>query len=188
LIITLNKSDLSWCEKKADHIESLHLRSRKQSQRPERETNVEGIRAELAGAKALCLDKDAFESYKKASMEKHGSDRGRDIENSLTGLEKPIEIKLSAWKTEKTGFLFLRPPNRCGLVFDRLKHIDDSYFVLMYSDRSDLVNFEVLGWINAEKLRKIGRYNPIRRRPGQYETFGVHWSKLSPIEELMLNR
>lgn len=104
MIITLSKSDLIWCEKKTDHIESLHLKSRKQSQRSERETNLEGIRAELAGAKALCLDKDTFEAYKKASMKKHGSDRGRDIETNLTGFKKPIEIKLSAWKTKKPAF------------------------------------------------------------------------------------
>lgn len=188
MIITLSKSDLRWCEEKADKIESLNLRSRKQSERSERETNIEGIRAELAAAKILCLDKTQFDLYKKNSLEKRGSDRGRDLEANLTGLNKPIEIKFTPIKTDRLGFLFLRPPNRCGLAFDRQKHIDDSYFVLIYSQREDLKMFELLGWVDAKTLKREGKYNPIPRKPGQYETFGIHWKKMFPMNQLLDTR
>jgi hypothetical protein len=186
--ITLNKSDLKWCEEKVDKILSLNLKSRKQSTRSEREINLEGIRAEVAAAKALCRSLKEFNSYKDASMNRQGSDRGRDVEQIFTGLDKPVEIKYTPVKTNKTGFLFLRPPNRCGLVFDRLKHIDDSYFVLIHSPREDLISFELLGWTDGSNLRKKGRYNPVPRKAGQYETFGIHWSKLFPFDKLIVMR
>lgn len=184
MIIKLSKSDLEWCEKKADRIESMNLRSRKQSQRSERETSIEGIRAELAAAKALCLTDKLLRLYKKNSMERTGSDRGRDIVPYFTGLSKPVEVKFTPVKNDRTGFLFLRPPSRCGLAFDRQKHIDDSFFVLIHSLRDDLVSFEVLGWIDGPNLKRRGKYNPVPRKPGQYETFGIHWRKLFPMDRL----
>jgi len=187
-IIILNKSDLRWCEEKADTILSLNLKSRKQSSRGERETNLEGIRAELAAAKAICLSSKEFNGYKEASLNKRGSDRGRDIEQIFTGLDKPVEIKYTPVKTERTGFLFLRPPNHCGLIFDPQKHIEDSYFILVYSAREDLISFEVLGWIDGSTLRKKGQHNPVPYKAGQYQTFGIHWSKLFPFDELVVMR
>lgn len=185
MIIKLTKSDLEWCERKVDKIESLKLKSRKQSKRTDREINIEGIRAELAAAKALCPNAKALRKYKKTSMNQKGSDRGKDVLPEFCFLDKPVEIKFTPIKTPKLGFLFLRPPNRCGLVFDRLKHIDDSYFVLVHSPREDLKTFEILGWTDASTLKKKGKYNPVPRKPGQFETFGLHWKKLFPFKSLI---
>lgn len=173
-IITLSKTDMLWCEEVIAKISSKKPRSRKQSKLSEYQTSMEGARAELAVAYFLCED---IEAYKKLAMETK-SNRGRDLTTDITGFKKPVEVKFTPVKTEKTGYLFLRPPVGVGQVFDRHKHIDDSYFFLTFSSREDLKHFEMLGWIDGTSLCNLGKYNPVPRRAGMLETFGIHWTGL----------
>lgn len=181
-IINLTEEDIKWCDSLVKKIASKKPKSRKQSKYSEYQTSMEGARAELAGAYFLC--KDIAEYKTNAMIAK--SNRGRDLPVVLTGLPKPVEIKFTPVKTEKTGCLFLRPPVGVGLAFDRHTHIDPSLFVLVYSPREDLKKFEVLGWIDNIALRDTGKYNPVPRMAGQYETFGIHWADLFPIASIKM--
>ncbi len=176
----------SWIEEQVAHKraqqESGELATRKQSAHQSDESiDRDGLAAELAACVLVCPG--SFESWKRVAVSSSGN-RGRDLLRRWTRIDKHIEVKQTCYRTTELGFLLVRPPrNTPGRM--REEYIDDAYYVLLLGKP---YRYELVGWIDRERLIADGELNPVPVKPGQRECWGIHWSKLSPINELLATR
>jgi hypothetical protein len=160
----------------------LKLPSRKQARCSDAEISQQGLAAELAAV--LIIAPSSLDAWKDATAN-GGGNRGRDLTPAMTGLPKPIEVKVTKYRTATTGCLLVRPPRMTPGPM-RPEYIDDSIYVLLH-DRGKYV-FELLGWIDRDGLIARGMKNPVPVRAGQRETIGCHWSRLYPLREAVAAR
>lgn len=156
------------------------LATRKQSSRQsDEEIDRDGLSAELAACVLLCPG--SMNKWRKAAEICTGN-RGRDLLRSWTGLMKPVEVKHTRYQTENLGVLLVRPPRQTpGRM--REEYIDDAYYILMVGQPYE---HQLVGWTDREGLIRDGTLNPVPVKPGQRECWGIHWSKLRPLEELIV--
>lgn len=183
-ITTVDVTDAQdWIESQAARKQSLgesgQLASRKQStQHSDKEIDRDGLSAELAACVLLCPG--SFDSWRKAAQGLKGN-RGRDLPRHWTGLDKPVEVKYTRYHEAQRGFLLVRPPRETpGRM--REEYIDDSYYVLMVGEP---YQHSMVGWTDRVGLISDGELNPVPIQRGQRECWGMHWSKLRPMTELV---
>jgi len=166
-----------WIQKQADEkqeaVASGRLGTRKQDYgRSDRDIDVIGTGAELAACLAFCPDRLVdFKLFQ-------GPNRGRDFPREWTGLQKPIEVKHTKWRTDTTGYLLVRPPRMTPGKM-RQEYIDNSFYVLLTGGSNWIYQFE--GWADRQRLIDHGQLNPVPKRERQRECWGIHWSKLLPL-------
>lgn len=175
-------SEGDWIEsqvvRKRRLAERGQLGTRKQSRRQsDSDIDRDGLSAELAACTILCPL--AFEKWRR-SAEGMSDNRGRDLLRTWTGLDRPVEVKHTRYHDDERGFLIVRPPRHApGRM--RAEYIEDAYYVLLTGEP---FQHTMLGWIDRTGLLQDGRLNPVPVRTGQRESWGVHWSKLRPLEPL----
>ncbi len=186
-VSTLDATGTStWVEgqvaRKQSQQESGNLGTRKQSTHQSDETiDRDGLVAELIACVLLCSG--SFDAWQQAAESSAGN-RGRDLLRRWTGLDKHIEVKQTRYRTNDHGYLLVRPPrNTPGRMHE--DYIDDAYYVLLIGKP---YRYELVGWIDRERLITEGELNPVPIQPGQRECWGIHWTKLRPIEELLAAR
>ena len=173
----------SWLDaqvaRKQQLAQSGHLATRKQStHQSDEEIDRDGLSAELAACALLCPG--SLDAWRKAT-EAARENRGRDLLRHWTGLNQPVEVKHTRYQDSQHGHLLVRPPRQTpGRM--REEYIDDAYYVLMVGAPYQHV---MAGWMDREGLLRDGELNPVPVRPGQRESWGMHWSKLRPIDELV---
>jgi len=164
--------------RKRQLAERGRLGTRKQSMRQsDSGIDRDGLSAELAACAILCPV--AFARWQRTAAKSQGN-RGRDLLRTWTGLDRPAEIKHTRYQDGRRGFLIIRPPrNTPGGI--RAEYVDNAYYVLMTG-----APFEhtALGWIDRKGLLQEGQLNPVPLRGSQRECWGIHWSKLRPLDEL----
>lgn len=173
----------NWLEaqvtRKRQLVQSGQLAMRKQSTRQsDEEIDRDGLSAELAACALLCPG--SLGAWRKRTEAARGN-RGRDLLRHWTGLNKPVEVKHTRYQDTQRGFLLVRPPSQTpGRM--REAYIDDAYYVLMVGapDQHTLA-----GWTDRQGLIRDGELNPVPIQQGQRESWGMHWSKLRPIDELI---
>jgi hypothetical protein len=171
-----------WIESQVDRkrhlLETGQLGTRKQStQQTDSDIDRDGLSAELAACAILCPN--AFVSWTRAAERSKGN-RGRDLLRTWTGLNRPVEVKHTRYQDDHRGFLVIRPPrNTPGRM--RAEYIDDAYYVLMTGEP---FRHKLVGWIDRAGLLAEGQLNPVPVGHSQRESWGIHWSKLRPIDEL----
>jgi hypothetical protein len=159
------------------------LRTRKQSSgATDAEISMQGLAAELAAV--LMIAPSSLEAWKVATA-RGGGNRGRDLTTSMTGLPKPVEVKVTKYRSATAGCLLIRPPRMTPGPM-RPEYIDDSIYLLLH-DRGKNV-FELLGWIDRAGLLTRAVRNPVPVRVGQRETIGCHWSQLYPLRQVVASR
>lgn len=167
-------------ERKRRMVQAGRLGTRKQAlRRTDEEIDREGLAAELALCVMLCPG--SFQKWKRAT-EQGGNNRGNDLRMTWTGFDKPVEVKQTKYHDERRGFLLVRPPRFTPGAF-RVEDIDDAYYLLLHGEPRAL---EVCGWIDRERLVKEGQRNPVPVASGQRECWGIHWSRLSPLQDLVV--
>lgn len=172
----------SWIEarvsRKRELAESGRLATRKQSIRQsDEEIDRDGLSAELAACALLCPG--SLGAWRKAAEAARGN-RGRDLLRHWTGLNKPVEVKHTRYHDARRGFLLVRPPRQTpGRM--REEYIDDAYYVLLVGGPCE---HELVGWTDRDGLIRDGELNPVPIQSGQRESWGLHWSKLRPMDEL----
>ncbi|HRX78613.1 MAG: hypothetical protein H6821_10615 [Planctomycetaceae bacterium] len=175
----------SWIDAQAARKRALsdsgQLATRKQStQQSDEEIDLDGLSAELAACALLCPR--SLDSWRKAA-ESLKSNRGRDLLRRWTGLNKPVEVKHTRYHDAERGFLLVRPPRQTpGRM--REEYIDDAYYLLMVGRP---YQHAMVGWIDRDGLIRDGGLNPVPIQPGQRECWGMHWSRLRPVDELVEN-
>ncbi len=173
----------SWLEtqtsRKRELTESGQLATRKQAtQRADDEIDHDGLSAELAACALLCPG--SLDLWRKAAESAKGN-RGRDLLRHWTGLQKPVEVKHTRYHDTQRGFLLVRPPRQTpGRM--REEYVDDVYYVLMVGPP---YQHSIVGWTDRQALIRDGELNPVPIQPGQRECWGIHWTKLRPIDELI---
>ena len=173
----------SWIEAQVTRKRELarlgQLATRKQSTRKsDEDIDRDGLSAELAACALLCPG--ALDAWRKAAEAARGN-RGRDLLRHWTGLNKPVEVKHTRYQDQQRGFLLVRPPRQTpGRM--REVYIDDAYYVLMVGAP---YQHKIAGWTNRQGLIHDGELNPVPIRQEQRESWGMHWSKLRPIDELV---
>ena len=173
----------SWIEAQVDRKRELaqsgRLATRKQATRQSDEAiDRDGLSAELAACALLCPG--SFGTWRKATEAARGN-RGRDLLRHWTGLNKPVEVKHTRYQDAQRGFLIVRPPRQTpGRM--REEFIDDAYYVLLVGAP---YQHKLAGWTDREGLIRDGELNPVPVQQGQRESWGLHWSKLRPIDELV---
>jgi hypothetical protein len=145
--------------------------------RSDADVSRDGLEAELAACLMLCP------GYRQAWLRHSGPNRGCDLPTKWTGLPKPVEVKTTRHYGDTTGYLVIRPP-RWTPGRMRPEYIDDCLYVLLL--RTDCDGwYRLLGWATRDLLLRCGRLNPIAVRPGQRETWGVHWRRLFGPQALL---
>ncbi|MDA1050441.1 MAG: hypothetical protein O3C40_08155 [Planctomycetota bacterium] len=173
----------SWMEaqvtRKRELTQSGRLATRKQStQQSDEEIDRDGLSAELAACAILCPG--SLHRWRKRS-ELSQENRGRDLLRQWTGLNQPVEVKHTRYQDAQRGFLLVRPPRQTpGRM--REEYIDDAYYVLLVGAP---YRHSLAGWTNRDGLIRDGKLNPVPIQHGQRESWGLHWSKLRPIDELV---
>lgn len=173
----------SWIEsqvaRKRELSQAGRLATRKQSmRRSDEDIDRDGLSAELAACALLCPG--SLAAWRKATEAARGN-RGRDLLRHWTGLHKPVEVKHTRYQDAQHGFLLVRPPRQTpGRM--REEYIDDAYYVLLVGAPYLHV---LAGWTDREGLIRDGELNPVPIQQGQRESWGLHWSKLRPIDELV---
>jgi hypothetical protein len=158
------------------------LGTRKQSARQsDEQIDRDGLAAELVACVLLCPGR--FETWRRAA-ERGGGNRGRDLSAHWTGLDKPVEVKQTRYHDDRRGYLLVRPP-RWTPGEMRPEYIDDAYYVLLHGEP---YRYTISGWIDRDGLLAEGQLNPVPVAAGQRQCWGVHWSKLRPLEELAERR
>jgi hypothetical protein len=183
-ITSVDVSDFSeWIEQQVAHKRELaqrgQLGTRKQATaRSDEEIDRDGLSAELAACSLLCPG--SLTAWQNAA-ERQKNNRGRDLLRTWTRLNRAVEVKHTRYHDDQRGFLLIRPPRRTR---GRMKpeYIDNSYYVLMVGQPYDQA---AVGWTDREGLLREGQLNPVPVRSGQRESWGMHWSKLRPIVELV---
>lgn len=173
----------SWIDQQVERKRQLaqrgHLGTRKQSRRQSDERiDRDGLSAELAAAVILCPG--SLAAWQRAAAAQKNN-RGRDLLRSWTGLAKPVEVKQTRYQDAERGYLLVRPPRWTPGKLHR-EHIDDAIYVLMIGEPHQ---FRLAGWCDREHLLGAGKLNPVPVGPGQRESWGLHWSKLLPIQSLV---
>ena len=173
----------TWLEQQVEHKRRLaaagRLGTRKQSRRQsDAEIDLDGLAAELAACVLLCPG--AFDRWRRAT-ELGGNNRGRDLLPRWTKFDKPVEVKQTRYHDDRRGFLLIRPPRGTPGAM-RLEYIDDAYYILLHGEPC---SYEICGWIDRVGLLQNGQRNPVPVSPGQRECWGMHWSQLRPIGELL---
>ncbi len=154
------------------------LGTRKQSSRQsDEEIDRDGLAAELVACLLLCPGR--FEAWRR-SAERGGGNRGRDLSRHWTGLGKPVEVKQTRYHDERRGYLLVRPP-RWTPGDMRPEYVDDAYYVLLHGAP---YRYLVSGWTDRDGLLREGQLNPLPIAAGQRQCWGIHWTKLRPLEEL----
>ena len=183
LITTVDVADCAeWIEsqvaRKRKLLESGQLGTRKQARRQtDSAIDRDGLSAEFAACALLCPT--AFVIWKRKAEGSTGN-RGRDLWRTWTGLDRPVEVKHTRYRDEERGFLLVRPPRRTpGRM--RAEYVDDAYYVLLTGEP---FRHTIAGWIDRAGFLERGELNPVPVGSGQRESFGIHWSKLRPLEEL----
>lgn len=183
ILTTINVAD--WSERVERVVQnklamqrSGRIGTRKQSTRQsDADISRDGIAAELAAC--LLIAPSRREAYWRAA-EIGGGNRGRDLTPQMTGLDKPIEVKQTRYRTAQAGYLIVRPPRMTpGRMLTA--YIEDSYYLLLHGQP---FRYEVLGWADRERVVSHGKLNPIPQSTGQRECWGIHWSQLLPLESL----
>jgi len=152
--------------------------SRKQDgSRSDEEVSRDGLQAELAAVLMLCP------GYRQVWLGRSGPNRGCDLPTKWTGLPKPVEVKMTRYYGDKTGYLVIRPPRWTPGPM-RLRYIDDSLYVLLLRTDRDYW-FRLLGWADKSLLAERGTPNPLPIGPGQRETWGLHWRQLFDPQTLL---
>jgi hypothetical protein len=96
-------------------------------------------------------------------------------------LDKPVEVKQTRYHDQRRGYLLVRPPRRTpGAMLPQ--YVDDAYYVLLHGQHC---RFTLCGWTDRERLIRDGKLNPVPVRPGQRECWGIHWTNLRPLDELV---
>jgi hypothetical protein len=109
------------------HVEGK-LGSRKQAAtQTDVAIDIEGRGAELAACLVLCPR--ALPWWLEA-LEHASPNRGRDLPPEWTGLDKPVEVKQTRYRSATKGFLLLRPPRGTPGPMSG-DYVDDSYYVLL---------------------------------------------------------
>jgi hypothetical protein len=171
-----------WIDRQVQYKRHLlrtgRLGTRKQSRRQsDEDIDLDGLAAELAACAILCPGH--FESWRKAAERGKGN-RGRDLVGRWTGLDKPVEVKQTRYHDEHRGFLLVRPP-RCTPGDMRPEYIDAAYYVLLHGSP---YRYTLSGWIDREGLVHDGQLNPVPVGRRQRQCWGIHWTKLRPLEDL----
>jgi hypothetical protein len=176
---------VAWIEsqvaRKRELAQAGQLATRKQStHRSDEAIDRDGLSAELAACVMLCPG--SLDSWRKAAGGSKGN-RGRDLLRRWTGLNKPIEVKHTRYQDAERGFLLVRPPRQTpGRM--REEYVDDAYYVLLVGEP---FRHEIVGWTDREGMIRDGRLNPVPIQAGQRESWGLHWSRLRPLDELVAN-
>ncbi len=165
--------------RKRELTQSGRLATRKQSTRRSDEAiDRDGLSAEFAACALLCPG--SLGAWRKATEAARGN-RGRDLLRHWTGLNKPVEVKHTRYQDAQHGFLLVRPPRQTpGRM--REAYIDDAYYVLLVGAP---YQHQLAGWTDREGLIRDGELNPVPIQQRQRESWGLHWSKLRPIDELV---
>lgn len=165
--------------RKREQQESGDLATRKQSSfQTDADIDRDGLAAELAACVLLCPG--SLEAWQRAAASTTGN-RGRDLLRRWTGLNKHVEVKQTRYQDSERGYLLVRPPRQTpGRM--REEYIDDAYYVLLCGEP---FQYELTGWIDRDQLISDGQLNPVPIKPGQRECWGIHWTKLRPIDELL---
>lgn len=161
------------------------LGSRKQAVRQsDSDIDRDGLAAELA---ACLLLAPAWVGKWQSLAEAGVSNRGRDLLPRWTRLDKPVEVKQTRYRDDRRGFLLVRPP-RWTPGEMRADYLDDAYYVLLHSTGDDgspsVYDLTLSGWTDRDGLLRDGVRNPVPVGNGQRECWGIHWSKLRPLDEL----
>src|SRR5262249_20256504 len=145
------------------------------------EIDADGLTAELIACLVLCPDRLA---PWRMAVERGGNNRGCDLPAEWTGLDKPIEVKSTPYYSSNRGHLLVRPPPRSGKKMC-VEFVDDCYYVLLIGEHC---RFCLMGWTDRAGFLAHKQTNPVGRREGQSECWGVHWSKLKSLHSLPLHR
>ncbi len=173
----------SWIEtqvaRKRELTRQGRLGTRKQSVHQSDEAiDLDGLAAELAACAILCPR--AITQWCRAA-ERQTNNRGRDLPRRWTGLDWPVEVKQTRYQDQQRGFLLVRPPRHTpGRM--RPEYIDLAYYVLLVGQP---YRYTLVGWTDRQGLLRDGQLNPVPVRAGQRECWGLHWSQLRPVEELV---
>jgi hypothetical protein len=169
---------MPWVEDKARYFE-LRMRrgeigTRKQDYKSsEFDTSVIGLAAELAGCFVMCPNR--IPQYMASKID--AGNRGIDLPPEWTGLDRPLEVKQTRYRTSTKGFMIVRPPrNTPGPVLR--EHVDDCYYLLLTGTAP---TYRVDGWTDRAGFLRDCLLNPIPKSGSQRDCLGVHWSKLRPL-------
>jgi len=177
LITNVDVSPMAaWIDRQVSRRSSLPSRKQDAS-RSDGAVSKDGICAEMAAAAVLAPA--AFGQWMQ-SVEIGGGNRGRDLPESMTGLDRPVEIKQTKYRSAATGYLIVRPPRWTpGAML--IRYLDNSYYVLAIGGPSA---FRISGWVDRDGLIQRGVLNPVPRTGRQRECWGVHWKQLNAMESL----
>ncbi len=171
-----------WAEAQLGRREALrkegHLGSRKQDpHRSDLDVAYDGLLAELALCVLLC---PGHVSRWLAAQEHGGPNRGSDFPSEWTGLPKPLEAKYTRYHGDATGYLLVRPPRRTPGPMSA-DYLDDSYYILLHGRPP---RYQIDGWTDRDGLVWGGRLNPVPQSGIQRECWGIHLSRLRPVQQL----
>jgi hypothetical protein len=193
-VTRLDVSDFSgWVDEQVRIKRSLQERgwlgSRKQAvKQSDADIDRDGLAAELA---ACLLLAPAWVTKWQQLAEAGVSNRGRDLLPRWTELDKPVEVKHTRYRDDRRGFLLVRPP-RWTPGEMRPEYLDDAYYVLLHSGggngSTSVYDLTLSGWTDRDGLLRDGVRNPVPIGNGQRECWGIHWSKLRPLDELAQRR
>lgn len=165
-------------QRKLEMKRTGRIGTRKQSMnQSDAEISREGLAAELA---ACLLIAPARRELYLRDLEVGGGNRGRDFPCELTGLDKPVEVKQTRYRTATAGYLLVRPPRMTpGRMLTT--YIDNSYYVLLHGHG---FNFTAMGWADRSRVVSDGKLNPVPCGTNQRECWGIHWSKMLQLSSL----
>jgi len=183
LISIVDTSPLNvWIDSEVDRkqklMESGELQTRIQThEQNDQDIARDGLHAEFAACVAMCPRKVAEWQASAASNKKN---RGCDFPMDWTHLRKPIEVKFTRSFGQETGYLLIRPPANEG---SKMKEgfVDDAIFVLLTGKPS---RYKILGWIDRDEFVKRKQVDPVGRKAGQVECWGVLWKNLIGLSQL----
>jgi len=167
----------TWIKRQVGWRQSLNTRKQSACQ-SDYEISHDGLAAELAAAVLLCPAN--IEAWRRAT-ETGGGNRGRDFLSEWTGLDKPVEVKQTTYRSETTGYLLVRPPRMTpGRMLE--SYIDDCIYMLLWGKG---YSYTWIGWTDRVGLLRYGQLNPVPMNGRQRECWGIHWKRLYPIESLV---
>jgi hypothetical protein len=163
---------------KKEMQKSGQLHTRKQSLLESDSTiDSDGIAGELAACLLLC---PGFLREWQESAENGGNNRGRDLIALWTGLPKSVEVKFTKYQDDRNGYLLIRPPSGTGAQMCN-DFVDDAIYVLVQPKGQF---HSVSGWIDRHGFLSRKVEDPVPSNDGQTQCWGVHWQKLSSLEQL----
>ncbi len=139
--------------------------------------DFEGLAGELAAC--LLLSPGYLTEWQRA-VEGGGNNRGRDLLPTWTAGTKTVEVKFTRYRDESRGYLLVRPPSRAGIRM-LADFVDDCLYVLVQPDGP---LHSLSGWVDRARFLTRKVPNPVGAYPGQTECWGVHWSRLEPLDRL----